>query len=525
MVKFWLRVNRLLLPLKFAGPDPPWLVGLFFTFWFLFCFTHQKQFDAPTPVSRLDLLHALICKGQISIDTYGANTGDKAFWKGHWYSDKAPGTVAVALPAFVACAGVLRMLGTSMDSHAGWLASSWAGTAFSNGLLASLGAVAAFCWLRRRVSSQAALITVCAMFLGGLPLPYATMMFSHAMVVGLVAIAMWATDWPVHPLIPGTSSARTAAPTPVLCTPVAPCFPHPHSPPPLSRASHREPWLGSIRWRYDVVAGAACGLAVASEYTAGLVAMGLFLWLTAIDRRRAWPFMVGAFPLLLLIPAYSWTCLGTPFVLPYSATVAYPEMRQGLYAIRWPDPETALRLLFSPSRGLCFWSPFLLLALAGYVRLVKLSGKLFWLCYLVPLLQVVIISGRVWDWQAGPAFGARYLAPALPLLALPCALGLLRFPRTGGTLAILSVGMVSFATLTGACLPASFGNPLVERNLPAFLKGEFCPNLGTVLGLPGFASVALYYLMLTWGLSCLWRSMPKETGQDQPAFGTVGKQI
>lgn len=37
-----------------------------------------------------------------------------------------------------------------------------------------------------------ALITTLAVFLGAAPFPYATMLFSHGMVVGLLAIALWA---------------------------------------------------------------------------------------------------------------------------------------------------------------------------------------------------------------------------------------------------------------------------------------------------------------------------------------------
>src|SRR5947209_9495675 len=42
--------------------------------------------------SRLDLVHALVDGHTVSIDKYHFNTWDKAFYKGHFYSDKAPGT-------------------------------------------------------------------------------------------------------------------------------------------------------------------------------------------------------------------------------------------------------------------------------------------------------------------------------------------------------------------------------------------------------------------------------------------------
>ena len=67
-------------------------------------------------------------------------------------------------------------------------------------------------------------------------------------------------------------------------------------------------------------------------------------------------------------------------------------MSEGLYAIKWPDAETAFRLLFSPARGLFFWFPFLLLAGFGYWQLMQKSTGLFWLTYAIPVLHLAVIS-------------------------------------------------------------------------------------------------------------------------------------
>jgi len=106
-------------------------------------------------------------------------------------------------------------------------------------------------------------------------------------------------------------------------------------------------------------------------------------------------------------------------------------MKEGLYAIKWPDAETAYNLLFSTERGLFYWSPFLLLWVVGCLRLFKGTAREVVLFYCLPVIQIAVISGRVWDWPAGPTLGPRYLAPMLPLMALPCALGLQRFRWVG----------------------------------------------------------------------------------------------
>ena len=124
---------------------------------------------------------------------------------------------------------------------------------------------------------------------------------------------------------------------------------------------------------------------------------------------------------------------------------------------------------------------------------------MFWLTYAVPVLQWVVISGRVWDWQAGPTIGARYLAPILPLLALPCAIGVMRWPRLGLALATYSILITSVATLTDACPAYETRNPLSETMLPALMEGQLSPNLGMLAGLPAHGSAVAFFVLMAGG--------------------------
>src|SRR5580704_5539066 len=49
--------------------------------------------------SHYDLIRSLD-KGGTTIDAYRANTGDKVFYKHHWYSARAPGLALFALPFY-----------------------------------------------------------------------------------------------------------------------------------------------------------------------------------------------------------------------------------------------------------------------------------------------------------------------------------------------------------------------------------------------------------------------------------------
>ena len=52
--------------------------------------------------SRFDLLRAIVEQHTLQIDAYHENTQDKAHFQGHYYSDKAPGLVFLAVPVALA---------------------------------------------------------------------------------------------------------------------------------------------------------------------------------------------------------------------------------------------------------------------------------------------------------------------------------------------------------------------------------------------------------------------------------------
>jgi len=155
-----------------------WL--LFCFLWLTFSYAHQNHFDSATPVSRLDLLLAVFNDGRFDIDNYHENTGDKAFFNGHYYSDKAAGTTALVAPVSGSALVLLRFLNVPPVSHSGLLALSWISCALVIAPLTAAGGVALYHWLVRFVRAKTALVTVLAIYIGGAPFPYSTMLFSHA---------------------------------------------------------------------------------------------------------------------------------------------------------------------------------------------------------------------------------------------------------------------------------------------------------------------------------------------------------
>ena len=446
----------------------------------LFCTTyvHQQGFRAPTPVSRLNLLYSIALHGRIDINRYHYNTSDKAIYNNNYYSDKAPGTVVIALiPVAFACT-ILELCGIEQESESGWLVSSWIGCVGSIGIVTALGGVAMLSWLSKYVPRIPALITTLSIYIGSVPLPYATMMFSHAHVVGLLSIALWAIDKGNSICDKDIASNRTSEL--------------------INNYIQHNRWL--------LLAGVACGLSIASEFSSGIMAIGIMFWGILIKQNKCAPVVISATVPLMLIPIYSWACFGNPFTLAYSYQATFTEMKEGIYAIKWPDGPTALKLLFSPSRGLLFWTPFLVMSIVGYSGIWREHRNLFWYALSMPVLQILIMSGRVWDWPAGPTLGPRLLAPLLPWIALPCSYGVVRMPNTGMFLGTYSIIIITLGTLTDAC--PSFNqhaNPLITLHIPSMLQGDISYNLGLVVGMSPHVSCMFYYAVIILGVIRLWK--------------------
>lgn len=447
---------------------------------FMYCLIHQKAYDNPMALSRLDVLHALVSEKTFAIDKYHENTADKTISGEHYFSDKAPGTVLLAFPSFFVTSRVLSIFNVPLDSDQGWFVSSWICTAASIGVITATGLICLFLWLQRFMSSRCALLSTLVVAFGSMTFPYSTMLLSHGLVVGLISMALW-----------------------------------------LLRLGHGGSDGEARRrgWR-DVLAGTACGVAIACEYDAALAAGGLLAVVCASSLRRGGGVVLGAVPAVLLIPWNNWVCLGSIFKLPYGHVAVVMQMYKGFYGVHYPDVGNLVHLLFSPERGLFFWTPFLMLVFFGYAGLYGRSRPLFWLCYLVPLMQEVIMSGY-WTTTAGNTLGARFLTPLLPLLILPAGIAASRAPWLGVALAVWSIAVTGGATLVNARLPTGCDNPLLQYYAPKFLAGHFTHNVGEVVGLQGWWSMAPILLLVFGGIWYVWRCLGGNEPMDQDSAAPV----
>jgi hypothetical protein len=144
-------------------------------------------------------------------------------------------------------------------------------------------------------------------------------------------------------------------------------------------------------------------------FRAGTVAFVLpvLVYLFFADRRQFVAASIVSAALLLLFVAWSRREFGSWFPLYYSAE---------RFQVQRASPWLALTgLLFSPSRGLFVFSPFLLLLIPGLVAFGRrvASRKLLWLVLGWLALHLAIVV-RAASWWGGAGYGARLMVELTP---------------------------------------------------------------------------------------------------------------
>jgi hypothetical protein len=441
-----------------------------------FCYTYVHQRLGWNQNSRLALLHALVRCKSINIDAYHDKTGDKAVHNGHYFSDKPPGIAILALPAFVISLAILNFIDIAPDSPQGWALCSWMTTVGSVGVLT------------RMVSQREALVGTLAVFLGATPFPYATMLFSHAAVIGLLCIALWAIiDDPFASRIRYKGQLRLS------------------KGPNLLKECSTE--LRRKLIKRQVLAGLCCGLAISSECTAAIAATGVLLLGAIRSPKRALLASFGLVPPLLLIPGYNYLCFGNPFSFGYQhlALEQFSGMNEGLFGITFPPKlSSAYLLLFSPDRGLFFWTPFFLMALLGFKSLLERCPNVFLACAFVIVAHLVAVCGYYLP-NGGWALGPRHLAPTVPFFTIAAVFALRSRFQLGVTLGYYSILLTGLATLIDAMPPpAPFASYITSLEI-----GDFAPNIGLSLGMSSFSS--LFVLVLIAMILYFWACAQPET--------------
>ena len=145
--------------------------------------------------SRFALIRAILERHTLQIDAYQLHTGDRAYWRGHYYTDKAPGASLLALAPVQAARLVSRAAGVDPASFPGIAWTSYVAAVVTSGLFTAIAALCVFrLSLQWGCSPGAALFAATGYGIASPAWAYATLFMGHGQAAGCLMMALVAAD-------------------------------------------------------------------------------------------------------------------------------------------------------------------------------------------------------------------------------------------------------------------------------------------------------------------------------------------
>jgi hypothetical protein len=403
--------------------------------------------------SHFDLLRALY-NGTTQIDGYQANTGDKVYYHGHWYSVRAPGLALFALPWYTLLEAVdadewaYQSQAQRGDNEMVYLVGLW-GNVLPGLVLMLLLAGAA-----ERLQPGFGTASAVTFGLGTLALPLSTLLFSHIFTacLGFAAFVLLMRE----------------------------------------RDGPPRAWPAAV-------AGVLVGYAIASEYPLAFVAVVLGVYLVSRREARspAWvvrrggAYLLGALVGVVPLVVYNHYAFHSLFHVAYAEV---ERQRQGFFGIGAPSVPVLATLLLD-SRGLLTLSPVLVLGAAGTVALYRRGRRAEALVIGAVCLCYGLYASGYYLPFGGAFAGPRFLGTLVPFLALPLGIAFRRWPGPTIALAAASVTCMVVATITHPLIGYETETVTWMRRL---LAGRLQPTIASAYGL-GFGWGAMWPFLLAAG--------------------------
>lgn len=388
--------------------------------------------DANT-YSRLGLVRALAVEHRLTIDTTQVDepframrTGDRSFYNGHYYSDKAIGSSLIGAAMWAPARAILVEAHLPSEGRAFTVTATFLGVSVFCALLAPL--VYAFA---ARVSDAGAMLVTSSIVFGTGVFKYSTGYYGHVQAGLLLfgAFAIW-------------------------------------------HCARRRQRISLVQ---AFVSCALLGLMVITEYPAALLALllGFYMLLVLRDAHQltewrvyavsAAGFLLAVTPLLL----YNLRVYGVPLTTGYQhhATAQYAAAHaRGLSGIGLPDPIVMAAMTFHPLMGIFWQSPVLLLAIVGWLRMRREGHRAeLWFSLAAIAAYILLISGY-YEWEGGLAYTPRHIIPILPLFAIPLAFLPKRWMALGWCLAAISILQHTIAAAARMDYLVKFVAPLLDAH-------------------------------------------------------------
>lgn len=429
--------------------------------------------------ARLDSIYSVVEKDHnlplFSIDKYifdaknGGNTIDWSYYNGHYYSNKAPGSLLIGIPAYFLIYHIENLFQIDQTNPI---------IEFLNTYLLNL-------------------------FLSIIPLAIACVFFFRILLSQSVK----------------TRNALTISISLVLCTALLPFNTH--------------IWGNTISTSFSVIAlyyllksdkrslllsGFFLALTASIEYLTIIVSIILFLYAVYKYRKSAIWLIVGALPIVLLTMCYHYICFDSPFTL--STTYSNPVFADNtlfLNMFGFPKLEVLYELTLGVRRGIFVSMPILLISIYSFIMWFWSKKNLSLAVVSISIISIFLLLNSSFNgWHGGSTILSRYLFPTIPFFFLSF---IYTFPvkKFFGKVLTSVLAIVSFSNMlvvSSICTSAedNHPNPLFGNYYGMFLEGSLSPfgfpirlqaldnnwklyheysssNFGLILGLNGLYSL------------------------------------
>ena len=435
-----------------------------------FIFGYFYQYGGWNVNSRFDLILAIVQEGRLTIDTYQNRpdtlTGDKAYFNGHYYSDKPIGPAVIGTIVYEPLYWMKQI-----SSRVGQATAERIVTYLVIGIPSALAGslIYILCLYLSKNCVWAYLVTL-TITLGSLYFPYSIIFFSHqfssSLVFGAFFLIFFLKERP-------------------------------------------DLWKN---W-YLFLIGSFLGWAMTSDFQATIIVIALILYyIYVLWRNRSYrryrfiilPFIGGSIPLLLQM-GYNKLCFGNFLSLGYindSNPNFNSAFAQGFMGFNWPKLSAIYYMTVHPAMGLFWQSPALILSFFGaFFMFWKRRYQVEAILAMVVISSYIIIMSGFYSWWGGWALGPRYIIPILPFFCIFLAFVPKRFTLPLVVLSLVSFGQMLIAAAGVVQVPDVMVSKLDKLGffeysniysycLKQLVEGNFARNLGhQLLGLRSWNSL------------------------------------
>lgn len=468
-------------------------LALAFVWLYLYPFPYFAEIRSANELPRVYLTRAMVEDGTFAIDSgvkRWGTTADVSRAHGRSYSNKAPGSSFLAIPAYLALKAAVAPLGREPT-----LAEmTWAFRVVT-GVIPTL----LFLWLLSRfltrfAGDDARRLALVGYGLGSMAMTYSILFIAHQLSAVCIGAAY------------------------ILIVRVV--------------EDDRDP-------RLLLVAGLCAGAAPLVDYQAAFagVPLGVYLlWKLATGPYgpRRWLYLtyaiLGAAGPIALLLVYHDMAFGSPLKTGYDFSETFAHFHQqgflGMTALRW---DAFVGSTIAPDNGLLVFCPMLVLALPGWVLMAR---RRQWahlaITASVAVIYLLFISS-INFWRGGWQMGPRYITAMLPFVLVPVAVALdamaRRWPLRAVGVALVAVGVVVYAVSCAVFphFPEVFGNPLYEVTFRLLGDGLVAYSPGWAAGLRGVPGMLPYFTVLVAVIVAV--ALPRRAAWRSAIVGLAGAAL